>query len=76
MKILPIFEYYDNSESTVGNPMSRFEWSNMAHQLYVFSKQEKSNEIVVRNTAKNTEEVLVLNQKKLKKHLLKEYLIN
>ncbi len=76
MKVLPIFRYYDNSQSTVGNPLSKFEYGNIAQRLYIFSKEKGSNEIILRNVAKETDEVIVLNMKTLGGFLRKEHLIN
>ncbi len=76
MKVLPIFRYYDNSQSTIGNPLSKFEYGNIAHGLYVFGKENGSNEILLRNVAKETDEVIVLNMKTLRGFLRKEHLIN
>ena len=76
MKILPVFKYYDASISTVGNPITNQEFSRLAQQLYIFSKEEKTNEVLLKNMANGVEEVLVLDIKSIKNFLLKKNLIN
>ncbi len=76
MKNLPIFKFYDASADTVGNPISKREYGRLVHQLYVFSKERMSNEIVLRNVAKETDEVIVLNLQTVKDFLRKEKIIN
>lgn len=76
MKILPIFKYYDPSENMLRDPLSKFEYGRIVQQLYVFSKEKDSKEIVLKNIATDVEEVVTLNLHNLKKYLVKENLIN